>query len=584
MNRFIIPLLCWLNCYVVIAEPVFSPGSAINPLQITSKTVNKSIVGHGEFLVDTDSTYTFEQLNSGQLEHLFQPFTQGDVNQGISKVTFWIRFIIENNNNYAIPWVLTPETSYIDNIELYVSTFKSAHNISAQWQTVLLSDFNVFSERKYQYRLLNAEFITPKNSSSIIYIKASSNTVEARNIQFYLSKSSLFSRYITNEYISNGLYYGALFAMMLIIMALWLLSNRFTYKIYACFLGYLISVTLMWASLDGLSFQYLWANSPILFNQSFHYLYLLVAIFAFIFSRYLLNIKQISIILDRIVMAIVTLFIGAIIIKALGFYSIGLYSSFLSLISLLLLPIIGGICYRPGKSYILIYILAWIPYSISLTLSVLSASTSFFSDFGMSILIFSKISVLFECFMLILATLYKIKIDSSKLDILKKQSLLDPLTNIGNRRYFDKHIQYIKSTSMVNRTFYLLMIDIDHFKQINDNYGHELGDQVLVSLAKLLQLECRSEDIAIRWGGEEFLLLLSIEDEKLALAIADRVRDSFKQYKIYAGDIKISCSLSIGMSKLQFLDHGSVKTALIDADKALYEAKNSGRNCIKVCA
>ena len=569
MKKLFILFIFWFCNFSVFAEP----------LNISTYTVKQSIVDHAELLIDENSSYSFEQITSGSLDNQFSPFLQSDVNQGISTASFWLKFTLVNKTNEKIIWVITPETSYIDNINIYYRTNNDKGDIENEWQTKSLSDFNQFSNRDLKYRLLNAQFEIPQQSEQTIYVHLSSNTLETRNIQLYVSEGTTeFSNFVSNEYIAFGFYYGALISMILIVAALCAFSNRFTFQTYAYFLCYLISVAFMWSSLNGFSFQYIWPDSPTIFNNSFHVSYLLVSLFAFQFSRHLLNTKQISHKLDIALKAIIGLLITALTFKLFGYYDVGLYASFISLFSLILLPVIGWMCYRPGKGFILLYIIAWIPYGISLVLSVTSASTSIFSDFGMSILIWSQIAVLFECFMLILSTLYKIKTDSSKLKVLEQQSLLDPLTGIGNRRYFEQHIEHIQTSSLSERPFWLLMIDIDHFKTINDSYGHAAGDEILKTLANILKLECRTEDIAVRWGGEEFLLLLNIQDRTLALAIAERIRETFSNTITEINGVSISQTLSIGLKEIDFLQNNSVKNSLIGADKALYQAKLAGRN------
>ena len=127
----------------------------------------------------------------------------------------------------------------------------------------------------------------------------------------------------------------------------------------------------------------------------------------------------------------------------------------------------------------------------------------------------------------------------------------------------------------------MLMIDIDHFKNINDTYGHNVGDEVIKSVAHLLKASMRKYDIVGRLGGEEFAMMLLDCDITLATEIAQRMCDKIHQQTIKFDDLSIGVTISIGLSQLSNNDN-NIEQILIRADKALYEAKNNGRNQIVV--
>jgi len=128
----------------------------------------------------------------------------------------------------------------------------------------------------------------------------------------------------------------------------------------------------------------------------------------------------------------------------------------------------------------------------------------------------------------------------------------------------------------------LISIDIDHFKRINDNYGHPAGDKVLIAVSKQLQDSLRQSDVLARIGGEEFSILLPETSTEDALVFAERIREAQSQLRIsgdWQGEIQLS--VSIGVSSYQVSD-AEFDALFSRADKALYQAKNSGRN--QVCS
>ncbi|MDY6904231.1 MAG: diguanylate cyclase [Thermodesulfobacteriota bacterium] len=159
-----------------------------------------------------------------------------------------------------------------------------------------------------------------------------------------------------------------------------------------------------------------------------------------------------------------------------------------------------------------------------------------------------------------------------------EQATIDGLTRLFVRRYFhlllDKEIE---RAGRHNRIFSLVMMDIDHFKQFNDNYGHQLGDEVLQRVAKTIRRNCRENDVAARFGGEEFLLLLPETDINGAMEAAEKLRRAVEALNIPFQTRQLHVTISLGVATFPF--HAQTAVSLIEsADKALYESKNTGRN------
>jgi two-component system cell cycle response regulator len=160
-------------------------------------------------------------------------------------------------------------------------------------------------------------------------------------------------------------------------------------------------------------------------------------------------------------------------------------------------------------------------------------------------------------------------------------ALTDSLTGLYNRRYLEVHMQKMLERNCENkRTMCVLMFDIDHFKQVNDNYGHAVGDEVLKTFAYRLKDNLRSFDLVARLGGEEFVAVMPDVSKDYAMIIAERLRNSIgsTSFKSQTEDGNLEITTSIGGA---IIDHNetSVGKVLDRADKMLYEAKTSGRNC-----
>jgi len=163
-------------------------------------------------------------------------------------------------------------------------------------------------------------------------------------------------------------------------------------------------------------------------------------------------------------------------------------------------------------------------------------------------------------------------------DELKRLSITDRLTQINNRVKFDQAMgEEVKRSKRYNTDLALIMFDIDHFKHVNDTYGHDVGDKVLVTLVQLVKKCIRETDIFARWGGEEFMLLLPHTNLENTSKLAERIRARLEQTPVETVG-KITCSFGVS----QFLPEDDEETFLKRVDNALYESKKTGRNKVTV--
>jgi len=167
--------------------------------------------------------------------------------------------------------------------------------------------------------------------------------------------------------------------------------------------------------------------------------------------------------------------------------------------------------------------------------------------------------------------------------ILRSQSIHDPLTGLFNRRYMSETLdREVHRARRAGHPLGVLMVDVDGFKQQNDAFGHDAGDAILVELGALLQGSLRKEDIACRYGGEEFVLVLPDASLENAARRAEQLRDAVRRMRIPHKDALLGpVTISVGVAA--FPDHGSDATGLLkSADMALYEAKRTGRDRVTV--
>lgn len=179
------------------------------------------------------------------------------------------------------------------------------------------------------------------------------------------------------------------------------------------------------------------------------------------------------------------------------------------------------------------------------------------------------------------ATISHINITDRKImeEKLIELAITDTLTSLHNRRYLEmKFKEEMVRASRYHHPISFIILDIDHFKNINDCYGHPVGDEVLIRIADTVLENTRETDICARIGGEEFAILLPETDEAEALGVARKVHSAIQDLQIDVGDLILSVTVSMGI--ITKSSDFNMQDMMEETDKALYSAKNNGRNMI----
>lgn len=196
--------------------------------------------------------------------------------------------------------------------------------------------------------------------------------------------------------------------------------------------------------------------------------------------------------------------------------------------------------------------------------------------FWVGSMFFFLLPILIACLLLFEILLKQWRIRETAIQVLSR---LDPLTNVMNRRSISNHLERLHQQP--NQLYSIVLLDLDHFKNINDHFGHSIGDQVLVELAKCLANNLRDRDMIGRFGGEEFILLLPNTKPAQAYSVAERCRVAITELSFTSEDHQeFSISASFGISST--LSANEPHLIISQADQALYAVKAAGRNQVKV--
>lgn len=549
----------------------FVSANAIHPIVLQSDISQILLTPHATYYKETKTNLSITDITNNKLKE-FTPLLKKDINQGFTDDVFWLKVQLHNPSDNDFDWIISHETSYLDVMTIYVRTNEDS------WQKTHTTDHDIFSQRSVPYRKLNFSHSTPAKQTTELLIKLQMINLDALTLAVKLQTQASFNQTLTDEQFFYGIYFGISLTLILISL---IFSITLKKKLYFSYFLYLVTHLIFWGFVTGHIFQYVLPGFPSIYNQGFNIAFLLFFISALQFSKQFLNTSLYSPKVDKLLTYLQIFSVLAIVLRLAGVYELILHISHLSLIILILLPVVGWLAYRKGLKYARWYILAWAIYGIGILLSVLSAATNLF-NWGMEPIVYTQVMSLLESFLLMLAIADKVDQVNKKLIIVTEEAQHDALTTLGNRRLLASTFNQISLYENTPKNYWCLVLDVDDFKQLNDTYGHVLGDTVLQNLALIFNQICRPEDLVIRYGGEEFVILIKASDINIVKHIAERIRAGVEASVIIHNGAEVRTTISIGISAVSFEHNMPFELSFENADKALYQVKHTTKNGIAI--
>ena len=411
------------------------------------------------------------------------------------------------------------------------------------------------------------------------------------------------------EHLGLGIYYGIMVGLFFYNLILFLSIRDRTFLLYVIYVA-LFSVAQF--CLNGLAFQYWWPNSPDWGNAALLVAMSLGMISMLAFTGSFLGLKHRypaayrTFWLIAAVLSVVTLLIPVVGYRR----TIEIETAHVFVIALAILMAAVKVYldgYKPARNFLLAWSMLLIGVVVYAAVSFGALPKMFITEYGI------QIGSAAEMILLSFALAYRINLlrdensriqreahdqletrvaeRTAELDValselqsvnrtLQDFSLRDGLTGVYNRRHFDQDISAtVERARARGEPVSLLMADLDHFKQINDRYGHDIGDDCLRAVARCLGAQLRDQaEYVVRFGGEEFVLVLPGADAAAALQRGEQVRAAVAELCAHPEVAGLACTISVGVSSM---DPGSTLTCtdlLRNSDRALYEAKRQGRN------
>jgi len=492
---------------------------------------------------------------------------RGVLNFGLSAAPVWLQFQI-HNPALAEEKYLQIETSWLDKIELYFIYQGEVIQVEVAGDTLPFTQ-----ERNNRF------FSFPFNLASgdtTVLLRVETSDPQLLPI-YVLSKEEMLQRKINYGY-QYGIIYGFLLALLVYNLLLYFSLNSRRYLFYSL---YMASFILLNVAYTGHGFKWLWSDWPAVQNFIIPILMLVYVQTGLLFGRVFLRLKTKSPRLDKVFIYFNWLIFGlTLVCIILDDIETLLLAAFASVVPFALLMIVAGAkCCLQGVKEASFFLGGAVFAMLSAVITAFTVSGLVeYRHIGFHAV---EYGMLLEAVLFALALAYQFRVLKDEKLAAQRLADRDQLTGLYNRRGFYKVIDPLLKTAKSNqKELCLIALDIDHFKQINDQYGHSHGDLVLLNLAEVLQQELRHEDVTVRWGGEEFLILLPDTSYDDAIALSERLIGIISNQAVSSQGVSVQYTVSIGISQLDEVEH-SFTRLLNEADSLLYEAKEQGRN--RVC-
>ena len=488
----------------------------------------------------------------------FMPASQRGTNFGFSRSAWWVRIELVNQGDRDREVLLRQDYPLIDHLDVWTE------DATGNWSVVRTGDLRSFSSRPIAHR----DFVFPvrlaKGERKLVYLRY--QTSGALNIGLSLASPHQLIENISLEQLAYGAYFGGFGVLFFYNLFIFLTVRD---RAFFYYLLYALSYGLYFGVHNGLSFQFLWPDSPIWGNQALLVLLAFSLIFGTMFARHFLNSMRHSPRLDRLALGVQWLALAGLFASFLLPYSTLIQPmAYLTIVCVAVIVALGGVGlaqrYRPAG----IFMLAW----AALLASVLIYMVKTFGLLPHNAFTQNafQAGALLEMVLLSLAL-------AARVNELQRQTLTDALTSLSNRRYFDRQLELSFAHSR-EAGVALLILDIDHFKRINDRHGHAKGDEILVAMGQLLRAEAPAGAIVCRYGGEEFAIILATSDGQHAVAVAEAIRAAVQTR--FADELEVT--VSIGVASTARHAFTSEMEFFKATDDALYRAKQNGRNRVEV--
>jgi two-component system, sensor histidine kinase LadS len=531
-----------------------------------------AVVTRTEVFVEAGPEQTFAEAKALQAAGHFKETRSSRLSFGIGARPVWVHIELLNAGQTLLPVNLVTSASWTDRLEGYLAGPGKSQVPLVHWQTgdEVSHAHDLVPAIGYTQRLL----LEP--GAHHLYLRASAR--DALVLPLELVSDTKFRLYEREVHYSYGFLYGFLVAMVFYYS---LIFARLRERSYLYYVGYLASLMLCNVAYTGHGFALLWPMARVF--QRYVILVLMICgsssglLFAAHFLELDVHSPRVARALRRGVFSgMAAMALCLIVGSHAGAGYVAFTYTFLFAVAMVPLGLLS-LRFRRRMGY------QFLTAAVCGSLGTAATTLSVWGVLPYSRLLYRglEIGVILEAILWGFALASRIRDQQVATVEATEVSLTDPLTSLRNRRGFLNQVAPVwERTVRLQRPLTIVMIDIDHFKRVNDEYGHAIGDTALVAVAEMLLATCRSADVLARWGGEEFILLLPDTNQQQARIFAERARATIEANGLPIPHAASWLALTASFGLAQRGSEASISELIEQADKHLYEAKKNGRNRI----
>lgn len=509
-----------------------------------------------QLLEDPDAKLGIADVASTERSNAFLSGDAKKNNIGFSTSAWWVRIVLRNDADEARSVLLRQNYPLIDYIDLYEPQSEG------RWKAHQTGDRRDFATRDVLHRDLLFPLAIPAHQQQVYYLRYQSQGPVDINLSL-LGAAELIGQ-ISGEQMAYGIYFGCVMMLLLWSLLVFVATRD---QAFLAYFSYVVVFGAYMSVNNGIAFQFLWPNSPNWGNVSVVVLLGLSIVTSLQFARVILHGRDFAPRLDRFAQVLQVLALA--IVAATPFLPYALLIQPIALLTLVLsvfMIVFGIVCLLAGSRTAKVFLMAWGAY-------MLCSFAYLLKNFGVLPHTFWtqnswQAGALLEMILLSLTL-------SSRVRELQTQTRIDALTQLGNRRQFDAYLPLaLAKAQRKKQALALLVLDIDHFKKFNDQFGHAAGDDAIRAVAAVLRTCVRKPEIACRYGGEEFVLILPDMDTDAAIVLAERMRQRVLESTQSTHPVRVS----VGVANAMEMNYPNAESLFNAADFALYSAKEQGRD------
>ncbi|HUX82078.1 MAG TPA: diguanylate cyclase [Halothiobacillus sp.] len=485
---------------------------------------------------------------------------------GIGARPVWMHFSISNDETVPVQRRLSINIPWLDWIDVFIrrdgKTTASYH----------MGDRLPFAQRPINSRFFAFDHRFGPGRTDIFVRVA---TPDPMVVPIFLMTPDQAELQSEQQSYSYGFLYGFLFALLIYNAMLYAGLRQRRYLLYAVYLGMFL---LMNIAYTGHGFRWIWPDSTVWAQWSQPTLMVLYAASGLLFG---LDFLDTRVHFPRLSKAVLGLIAGVGFLLALTILlgdqrdALLLAFSFVCLFTVIM-PILGVVSFRASVRAASYFLLAAFAAMVGAALTALAVWGIIpFNEWTFRA---ADIGLMLDATLLALALTYQFRVGQVEKTRAEELARVDPLTGVNNRRAFTDICGPVwHFAQRHNGRLSLILLDLDHFKRINDRYGHPFGDEVLRATAKILVQSIRDHDVLARWGGEEFILLLPETRLAEAAVLAERLRIAMANHVVSYQGVQLSVTASFGVAE-RTAKHHTLEELISTADFYLYQSKGLGRN------